>query len=155
MGTPGRLMDLMERGSLVLSDLKIFVLDETDEMLSMGFQKDIERIFQFVKNDFAKVNRDSREIQHLLFSATVPEWVRQASQAFLSSDFVFVDMIKDQDVKTSTTVKHLSLAVDDHRQKMTLLPQLIQTHGGQTARTIVFTDTKQESRDVEPFLKDF
>jgi ATP-dependent RNA helicase DeaD len=44
VGTPGRLMDLLEKGSLKLSDVKNIVLDEADEMLKVGFQDDIERI---------------------------------------------------------------------------------------------------------------
>src|SRR5690606_41907983 len=62
VGTPGRVMDHMRRGTLKLDDLRFFVLDEADEMLDMGFIDDIETILQEVPADR----------QTALFSATMP-----------------------------------------------------------------------------------
>ena len=63
VGTPGRIMDHMRRGTLVFDDLKMLVLDEADEMLNMGFREDIETICRELPG----------ERQTALFSATLPE----------------------------------------------------------------------------------
>ncbi len=46
VGTPGRVIDLLERRNLLLSDIKYVIMDETDEMLNIGFQEDIEKILK-------------------------------------------------------------------------------------------------------------
>ena len=73
VGTPGRVIDHLERGSLDLSELKYLVLDEADEMLNMGFQEDVERILA-----------DTPEHkQTALFSATMPASIRRLSKQYL------------------------------------------------------------------------
>jgi ATP-dependent RNA helicase DeaD len=75
VGTPGRIIDHMERGTLDLSQLKTLVLDEADEMLRMGFIDDIETILQKTP--------DTR--QTALFSATMPSQIRRIAQTYLKS----------------------------------------------------------------------
>ncbi len=70
VGTPGRVIDLSMRKCLCYDSLRILTLDEADEMLNMGFQEDIEKIYKFIHED-----RKNEEIQNLLFSATIPSWV--------------------------------------------------------------------------------
>src|SRR4029078_3020691 len=74
-GTPGRVLDHLRRGTLRLDKVRCAVLDECDEMLSMGFQEDIEAILE----------RTPTERQTLLFSATVPEGIQRLSRRFLRS----------------------------------------------------------------------
>ena len=91
-GTPGRILDHIRRGTLRLSDVRCVVLDEADEMLSMGFQEDIETILEETP--------ESR--QTLLFSATVPDSIARLSRRYLrdpqviklSADFVGVNQIR-------------------------------------------------------------
>ena len=73
IATPGRLLDMFGRGGLLLSDVKILVIDEADRMLDMGFIPDVERIVTLV----------SRIRQTLLFSATMPPEIRRLADAFL------------------------------------------------------------------------
>ena len=73
VGTPGRLMDLMRRGELSFESVKFLVLDEADRMLDMGFIDDIEWILQSVP----------RERQTMLFSATLPEAIRELAQRYM------------------------------------------------------------------------
>ncbi len=73
VGTPGRILKLLERGSLIVDGLKTLVLDEADRMLDMGFMEEIQRIFSFLP---------SRR-QTLCFSATFPEEVRELGRAFM------------------------------------------------------------------------
>ncbi|MCU0893845.1 MAG: DEAD/DEAH box helicase, partial [Rhodospirillales bacterium] len=75
IATPGRLIDVFDRGHLLLNDVKILVIDEADRMLDMGFIPDVERIVSFV----------SRSRQTLLFSATMPPAIRRLADAFLSN----------------------------------------------------------------------
>ncbi|HEY5210618.1 MAG TPA: DEAD/DEAH box helicase [Stellaceae bacterium] len=73
IATPGRLIDLYERGKIILSDTKILVIDEADRMLDMGFIPDVERIVSLLP----------RIRQTLFFSATMPPEIRRLADAFL------------------------------------------------------------------------
>ena len=73
IATPGRLLDMFERGRLLLNDVKILVIDEADRMLDMGFIPDVERIVSLV----------SKMRQTLFFSATMPPEIRRLADAFL------------------------------------------------------------------------
>jgi superfamily II DNA/RNA helicase len=73
IATPGRLLDMFDRGYLLLSDVRILVIDEADRMLDMGFIPDVERIVSLV----------ARMHQTMLFSATMPAEIRRLADAFL------------------------------------------------------------------------
>ncbi len=75
IATPGRLLDMFERGRLLLNDVKILVIDEADRMLDMGFIPDVEKIVSLV----------SKIRQTLFFSATMPPEIRRLADAFLSN----------------------------------------------------------------------
>ena len=107
IGTTGRLLDHLKRGNLNLSSLQCVVLDEADRMLDLGFQDDVEKIFEYMhsKKDEAIKNVP----QCLLFSATFPSWVKRVSEKYLDSKYVLVDLAKNLSNKTAATVKHLAV----------------------------------------------
>jgi ATP-dependent RNA helicase DeaD len=78
VGTTGRILDHMERRNFDFSHLKTVVLDEADQMLKLGFKEDVEAIMNAIKEKAPK------DIQVLLFSATVPSWVKAMAEQFLS-----------------------------------------------------------------------
>ncbi|CAG8555001.1 916_t:CDS:2 [Acaulospora colombiana] len=100
VGTPGRVLDHIERGSLKLADIKFVVLDEADQMLDIGFAEAMETVLQNIKRQ--KENQDRViDYQTLLFSATIPDWVRQAIKSYLKADYENVDLIVNADTKTN------------------------------------------------------
>lgn len=74
VGTTGRVLDHIERGNIDFSDLKTIVLDEADVMLKLGFKEDIEKILQTCRKVCPT------DLQILLFSATIPNWVKDIAR---------------------------------------------------------------------------
>lgn len=143
VGTPGRVIDHLNEGTLDLSDAKYAVLDEADEMLNMGFKDDVETILQAT----APEGR-----QTVLFSATHPPWVRSVARTYLT-DPLTVDATGRGESEVATTVDHraiLTPGVDSARIRT--LADVISVYGaseeGGTTRTIVFTATKRECDEL-------
>lgn len=82
VGTPGRVIDLLNRGALNLSEIQFVVLDEADQMLNVGFAEDVERILE----------KMPPKHQTLMFSATMPVWIRKLTQKFLNNP-VNIDLV--------------------------------------------------------------
>ncbi len=76
VGTPGRLIDHAERGNLLLNDLNFVVMDEADQMLDIGFAEDMDRILAMVAEQ-KTAHCNAPEHQTLLFSATMPDWIKK------------------------------------------------------------------------------
>lgn len=142
IGTPGRVKDHLERGTLKLKDLKFRVLDECDEMLNMGFVDDVEKILN--------AGVDCASVQTLLFSATLPRWVQDITKRFLKPGFKTVDLVGDQKMKASTSVRHLLLPAH-WSQRASLVTELVKCYGV-CGRTIVFTDTKNDANELASAL---
>ncbi len=102
VGTPGRIIDHINRGNLELSECDIVVLDEADEMLNMGFAEDVEVILE----DVGSANE--LKTQCLLFSATTPSWVKEIGRNY-QSDVISIDATTDQSARTATTVRHMAI----------------------------------------------
>jgi len=134
VGTTGRVLDHIERGNINFSDLKSVVLDEADIMLKLGFKEDVDNILANVQRTCAK------EIQLLLFSATIPSWVRNIARNYMKRGFKVVDLAQDLKNKTARQVNHLAIECPYHNRVAALADVLI-CYGG-NAKTIVFTQTK-------------
>ncbi|KAJ1290464.1 hypothetical protein BS78_02G245700 [Paspalum vaginatum] len=142
VGTPGRVKDLIVKGPLNLKCLKFRVLDEADEMLNMGFVDDVELILGKVA--------DATKVQTLLFSATLPDWVNKLSMRFLKVDRRTVDLVGNEKLKASASVKHLALPCNKAARSQ-VIPDIIRcySHGG---RTIIFTETKDNASELSGLI---
>ncbi len=132
VATPGRLLDLMNQGHVDLSQLEVFVLDEADRMLDMGFLPDLKRI----------ISQLPRQRQSLFFSATMPPNIVELSQRLLT-DPVTVNV-----TPKSTSVERIEQQVlfVDRGDRQDILRQLLALDDVQ--RAIVFTRTKRGANVV-------
>lgn len=147
VGTPGRIKDLMQRGRLKLNAIRYRILDEVDRMMVMGFIEDVETI---LKADEGQQG----QIQTMLFSATMPKWIKDLCSRFLKKDHKMVDLIGDDQFTqaSATTVRHMMLPCH-FTQRPQLVNDLIRSWG-LGGRTIVFTDTKSDANDLAASLSD-
>ena len=136
IGTPGRVMDHMRRGTLKLAAIKMVVLDEVDVMLNMGFRDDIEHILQATP----------KERQTVFFSATIPRPIQQLIEKY-SRDPQQVRM--EQKALTVPTVEQVYYEVD-RRFKIDLLTRLIDIHDLKLG--IIFCNTKRMVDDLVDHL---
>src|SRR6266581_7189612 len=127
IGTPGRVMDHMRRGTLRLDSVKMAVLDEVDVMLNMGFREDIELILQSVPV----------ERQTVFFSATIPRPIQQLIERYARDP---QNIRIEQKALTVPTVEQIYYEVD-RRFKIELLTRLIDIHDLKLG--IVFCNTKR------------
>ncbi|XP_041000865.1 DEAD-box ATP-dependent RNA helicase 53, mitochondrial-like isoform X1 [Juglans microcarpa x Juglans regia] len=132
VGTPGRIIDLLNRGALNLSEVQFVVLDEADQMLQVGFQDDVEKILERLPQDR----------QSLMFSATMPSWIRKLTQNYLK-DPVTIDLVGDSDQKLADGISLYSIASDMHG-KASVIGPLITEHA-RGGKCIVFTQTKRDA----------
>jgi len=137
VATPGRLMDLMQQGFVSLSGIEVLVVDEADRMLDMGFIRDIRKI----------VSALPKKRQTLMFSATMPEDIRQLADAILNQPVRVEVAAKSMAADTvEQAVYHV-----EKRNKPTLLTHVIEHYG--MTRAIVFTRTKHGADKVARHLE--
>ncbi len=136
VGTPGRIQDHLERGTLDISRIDYFILDEGDEMLDMGFIDDIEEIFR-------QANPDARI---LLFSATMPEPIRQIAGEFMG-DYEIVEEEKVIDEPLLIEQKFWLLKESEKIDALVRLIDISDDFYG-----LVFTQTKNDADYVSKAL---
>lgn len=136
VGTPGRIIDLIRRKALDFSQIHWLVLDEADEMLSMGFKDDLETI----------LSETPSEKQTFLFSATMNKEVEKISKNYLTHPHkISVGSVN----AVKKNIKHEYLVVG-YRQKKEALKRLIDAHPNLYA--IIFCRTRMETQEVADFL---
>ncbi|XP_056171278.1 DEAD-box ATP-dependent RNA helicase 53, mitochondrial-like isoform X2 [Syzygium oleosum] len=132
VGTPGRIIDLLKRGALNLSEVQFVVLDEADQMLAVGFEEDVETILQKLPQ-----NRQS-----MMFSATMPNWIKSLTRKYLK-DPLTIDLVGDSDQKLAEGISLYSIASDMYG-KASIIGPLITEHA-KGGKCIVFTQTKRDA----------
>ena len=137
VGTPGRIIDHLERGTLDLSQLSYLVLDEADEMLKMGFQEAVESI----------LSRTPERKQVALFSATMPTAIRKISQQYLNNPEEIFVRAKTQ---TASNIGQRYLLVAQSR-KLEAMTRILEVES--FAAMIIFVRTKQSTEELAEKLR--
>jgi ATP-dependent RNA helicase DeaD len=136
VGTPGRVMDHINRGSLKLDALRGLVLDEADEMLQMGFADDVDWI----------LTKAPAQRQIALFSATMPDSIRRIAQRHLKDP---VEITIKQKTATADTVRQRFVVVDPH-QKEAVLARVLEAES--IDGVLVFVNTKSTTEPLAEYL---
>ena len=137
VGTPGRIIDHLEKGTLDLSQLRFLVLDEADEMLNMGFAEDVETILADTPSDK----------QVALFSATMPASIRRLSKQYLNDA---IEVSVKGKTATAANVAHRYLIVS-YPQKVDALTRILEVENFEGM--IVFVRTKNETETLAEKLR--
>ncbi|KAJ5673812.1 ATP-dependent RNA helicase ded1 [Penicillium macrosclerotiorum] len=141
VATPGRLVDLIERGRISLMNIKYLVLDEADRMLDMGFEPQIRRIVE--GEDMPRVE----DRQTLMFSATFPRDIQMLARDFLK-DYVFLSVGRVGSTSENITQK---IEYVEDADKRSVLLDILHTHGT-TGLTLIFVETKRMADSLSDFL---
>jgi ATP-dependent RNA helicase DeaD len=137
VGTPGRIIDHLERGTLELGKLRFVVLDEADEMLNMGFAEDVETI----------LTRTPADKQVSLFSATMPPQIRKLAKGYLNDP---AEVVVAGKTRTAPNVTHRYVLIG-HQQKVEALTRLLEVENFEAM--IVFVRTKNETENLAEKLR--
>ena len=137
VGTPGRVIDHLEKGSLDLSNLQYLVLDEADEMLRMGFAEDVEKILEGTP--------DSKQVA--LFSATMPNSIRKIAQQYLN-DPTEIRVKAKTTTSANITQRYMQVM---HSHKLDAMTRVLEVENYDGI--IVFVRTKKETEEVADKLK--
>ena len=138
VGTPGRIIDLIERGALKIQNVKFVVLDEGDRMLDMGFIDDIKRILSEIQENK----------QTMLFSAVMPREIANIARHYMRSDHATIIVGKEEEIVVNT-ISH-SYVFAQGRMKFAALLAYIDQFSPQ--KCIIFSRTKYESEIIHRVL---
>ena len=135
VGTPGRVYDMLKRYALVTDNIKSFILDEADEMLSRGFKEQIYEIFQFIP----------KEAQVCLCSATMPEMALEIAKKFMKDP---TRILVNKEQLTLEGIKQYYLGVEQESWKLATLQDLYEKLS--ISQSIIFVNSKRKA----DFLKE-
>jgi ATP-dependent RNA helicase DDX3X len=140
VATPGRLVDLIERGRISLANIKYLVLDEADRMLDMGFEPQIRRIVE------GEDMPTTENRQTLMFSATFPRDIQMLARDFLR-DYIFLSV-----GRVGSTSENITQKVEyvEDPDKRSVLLDILHTHKG--GLTLIFVETKRMADSLSDFL---
>ena len=138
VATPGRLLDLIERGHVNIKNINTLVLDEADEMLSMGFKQDLNKILKY--------NIQKRHTW--LFSATMPEEIQRIIKTYMSADAIRVEVNKNALVNANITHHYITTTI---QEKLSILNRILKRRVNE--RGIIFCRTKAGTKSLADQLK--
>ncbi|OIQ28517.1 MAG: DEAD/DEAH box helicase [Bacteroidetes bacterium MedPE-SWsnd-G2] len=139
VATPGRLIELIEQNHLNISEVDTVVLDEADEMLSMGFKKELNKILEFTPN----------RRQTWLFSATFPEGIKKIVKTYMSDTAIKVEIDKESLVNKNISHHNIPTSINE---KLGVICQLLDRKDFK--RGIIFSRTKAGVKTLAEQLQD-
>lgn len=139
VGTPGRIKDLLNKGTLNFSKLKIVALDEVDRMLDMGFAE--------VVDECISQCYEMSQPQTLFFSATCPSWVTETARKYMKAVPPIINMVGQHENRTSKTVRHLAIKCGYH-DWADVIGDLVTAFCGKSGRAMVFASTKRDVSEL-------
>ncbi|RKQ37808.1 DEAD/DEAH box helicase [Oceanobacillus halophilus] len=137
VGTPGRILDLVSEEALSIYSAKSFVIDEADLMLDLGFINEVDQLLL----------RSQRDIQLLVFSATIPQRLQQFFKKYLENP----EYVKIDDHFSPETMEHLLIAVK-HRQEADIIVDISKAINPYLA--IIFTNGKKQADELASSLQE-
>lgn len=137
-GTPGRILDLLKKKTLKLKNLRTVVLDEADEMFSMGFEKEVNEIIEYAEDN----------TQKLLFSATINEKVKNIAYSNFRNP-IFIEC-KENDTLLANNIRQVAI---ECKEKMKAEASLRIIKKEKARNSIVFCNTKKKTEEVYKYLK--
>ncbi len=132
VGTPGRILDHLERGRINLAELNTLVLDEADRMLDMGFQDALDAI----------IAEAPKQRQTLLFSATFPEKIQQVASRIMQDP----QLVKVESTHDKSSITQHFYKVDNNDQRLQALETILLAYQPESA--VIFCNTKREVQEV-------
>lgn len=138
VGTPGRILDHLEKDRINLDELNTLVLDEADRMLDMGFQDALDAI----------ISRAPSKRQTLLFSATFPDKIKSVANKIM----VDPELVKVESTHSNSSIRQEFYLVKDRASRLAALKTLLAHHTPESA--VIFCNTKKEVKDVTDELHD-
>ena len=139
VATPGRLIDLIERGNINLKEIKTLVLDEADEMLSMGFKQDLNRILKYT----------SGQRKTWLFSATMPEEIQRIIKTYMDSNAPRLEIDRNSTVNSNISHQFVKTTIKEKAKTIIRFLEL-----RQEARGIIFCRTKAGTQSLNKLLQE-
>jgi len=138
LGTPGRVNDLIKRGVIKTETIRMFVLDEADEMLSKGFKDQIHAIFQYMP----------KEVQVGLFSATMPAEVMEITKNFMRDPY---EIYVKSDMLTLEGIKQYYVLLEDDQQKYETIKDIYTMFS--MSQTIIYCNSVKRVTDLTDALR--
>ncbi|WP_439151297.1 DEAD/DEAH box helicase [Winogradskyella sp.] len=138
VATPGRLLDLVERGVVDISNVKILVLDEADEMLSMGFKEDLNKILKY----------NTKKRNTWLFSATMPDDIKSMVKNYMSPEAVRIEVNKNALVNENISHHYIQTNIKD---KLNMIIRILDKRSDE--RGVIFCRTKAGTKTLAQQLQ--
>ena len=138
VATPGRLLDLVERGAVDITHVNTLILDEADEMLSMGFKEDLSKILKY--------NTEKRHTW--LFSATMPEAIQYMVKTYMSQDAIKIEIDRNALVNENISHHFISTTIKD---KVNLITRILDKRPDD--RGVIFCRTKAGTKNLAKELQ--
>ena len=139
VATPGRLLELIEKGNVDISHVSTLVLDEADEMLSMGFKEDLSKILKY----------NTSERNTWLFSATMPGEIKNIIKTYMSNDAVRVEINKGEQVNANINHEYVITSI---KEKSNIIKRILAKRSKE--RGIIFCRTKAGTTKLAAELKE-